>query len=81
VRLKIYRIGAEAVPGAAEVLAEAFDGYAWTSWTVAADRHRQRLRLRLRGLFRLTVGEVGVPYGETWAELPQQAIGRRPAHR
>ncbi|GAB2464476.1 GNAT family N-acetyltransferase [Streptosporangium sandarakinum] len=57
------RIGPGETAEAAAVLARAFDGYAWTSWTVAADRHRERLA----GLFRLTVEEVGLPYGEAWA--------------
>ncbi len=54
---------AAAVREAAQVLAEAFDGYAWTAWTVAADRHRERLA----GLFHLTLTEVGVPHGDVWS--------------
>lgn len=46
----------------AGVLAEAFDGYAWTSWIVPGRGRRERLR----GLFGLTVSEVGLPYGEVW---------------
>ncbi|MER7503590.1 GNAT family N-acetyltransferase [Nonomuraea pusilla] len=57
------RIGRDAVAEAAEVLAQAFDGYAWTSWTVAGDQHRRRLT----GLFQLTIEEVGLPYGDVWA--------------
>ncbi|KXK59367.1 GCN5 family acetyltransferase [Micromonospora rosaria] len=61
----IRRIGPELVTGVAEVLAEAFDGYPWTDWTVAADRHRERLT----SMFALTVATVGVPYGQSWAAV------------
>ncbi|MEV0393063.1 GNAT family N-acetyltransferase [Polymorphospora rubra] len=60
---RVRRVGPEAVAEVAAVLAEAFDGYPFTAWTVAADRHPDRLT----GLFRLTVERVGVPYGEVWA--------------
>ncbi|GAA3162825.1 GNAT family N-acetyltransferase [Planomonospora alba] len=56
-------IGSEEVDEAAEVLALAFEGYPWTAWTVARDGHRRRLA----GLFRMTVEEVGLPYGDVWA--------------
>ncbi|GAA1178355.1 GNAT family N-acetyltransferase [Ornithinimicrobium humiphilum] len=55
----------------AEVLAEAFSAYAWTSWIVPADRRADRLR----ALFELTVGEVGLPYGEVWvARGPEDTV-------
>ncbi|MCI2238555.1 GNAT family N-acetyltransferase [Kineococcus sp. TRM81007] len=54
---------AAAAREAAQVLAEAFDGYAWTTWTVAADRHRERLTAS----FHLTLAEVGLPHGEVWS--------------
>lgn len=59
----VRRIGSDEVAEAAEVLAEAFTGYPWMTWTVAADRHRERLA----GLFRITLAEVGLPYGDVWA--------------
>jgi len=43
-------------------LASAFDGYPWTTWTVAADEHMRRLR----GLYRLYAQADGLPYGEIW---------------
>ncbi|MDM4719083.1 GNAT family N-acetyltransferase [Micromonospora sp. WMMA1363] len=63
--MEVRRIGPELADAAAGVLAEAFDGYPWTAWTVAADRHRERLA----GLFAATVTTVGVPYGDVWAAL------------
>lgn len=63
--MEVRRIGPELVEAAAEVLAEAFDGYAWTAWTVRADRHRERLA----NLFAETVAAVGLPYGDVWAAL------------
>jgi GNAT superfamily N-acetyltransferase len=65
VRVQVRRIGPELVEAAADVLADAFEGYAWTTWTVAADRHRERLA----ALFTLTIGTVGLPYGDVWAAL------------
>ena len=58
------------VEDAVSALADAFDGYAWTSWTVPAHDHAQRLR----GLFRVTISEVGLPFGEVW-------VSRCPATR
>ena len=43
-------------------LAAAFEGYPWTTWTVAADEHLRRLR----GLYRLYAQAEGLPYGEIW---------------
>ncbi len=63
--MEVRRIGSELVEAAAEVLAEAFDGYSWTAWTVRADRHRERLA----NLFAETVAAVGLPYGDVWAAL------------
>jgi GNAT superfamily N-acetyltransferase len=62
-QVEIRRLGPEGVPAAARVLAAAFEGYPWTAWTVAADRHRERLR----AMFELTLARVGVPHGEVWA--------------
>lgn len=50
------------VPAVSEMLARAFDGYAWTRWTVAADAHRTRLR----DIYRLFAEAVGVPTGTLW---------------
>jgi ribosomal protein S18 acetylase RimI-like enzyme len=50
------------IEGAVSALADAFDGYPWTTWTVPAQDHAQRLR----SLFRVTITEIGLPYGEVW---------------
>ncbi|WP_020113554.1 hypothetical protein [Salinispora oceanensis] len=63
--MEVRRIGPELVEAAAGVLAEAFDGYSWTAWTVGADRHRERLA----HLFAMTLTTVGLPYGDVWAAL------------
>lgn len=63
--VEVRRIGPELVEAAAGVLAEAFDGYSWTAWTVGADRHRERLA----NLFAATLTTVGLPYGDVWAAL------------
>jgi GNAT superfamily N-acetyltransferase len=47
---------------AADVLAEAFTGYVWDQWTVAADRHVERLTAIQAAL----VGDLVIPYGELW---------------
>ncbi|SCL43957.1 Acetyltransferase (GNAT) family protein [Micromonospora citrea] len=62
---EVRRIGPESTVGAADVLADAFDGYPWTAWTVAADRHRERLAAMFAG----TVEAVGLPYGDVWAAV------------
>jgi ribosomal protein S18 acetylase RimI-like enzyme len=46
----------------AAVLADAFINYMFTDWIVPADNREGRLR----GLFSLTVGRVGIPYGDTF---------------
>ncbi|MFI7026924.1 GNAT family N-acetyltransferase [Micromonospora sp. NPDC049900] len=63
--MEVRRLAADEVVEAAQTLADAFDGYPWTAWTVAADRHRERLT----GLFALTVEAVGLPYGDVWAAV------------
>ncbi len=63
--IEVRRLAADEVTGAARTLADAFDGYPWTAWTVAADRHRERLT----ALFALTVEAVGLPYGDVWAAV------------
>ncbi|MFG3420413.1 GNAT family N-acetyltransferase [Micromonospora sp. NPDC048063] len=62
---EVRRIGPESTAGAAAVLADAFDGYPWMAWTVAADRHRERLEAMFAG----TVDAVGLPYGDAWAAV------------
>ncbi|SCL15136.1 GNAT family N-acetyltransferase [Micromonospora inyonensis] len=62
---EVRRIGPELTAEAAAVLADAFDDYPWTAWTVAADRHRERLE----AMFAQTVDAVGLPYGDVWAAL------------
>jgi ribosomal protein S18 acetylase RimI-like enzyme len=46
----------------ATALADAFTNYPFTDWMVPADNREGRLR----GLFSLTVGRVGIPYGDTF---------------
>lgn len=50
------------VDEAADVLAEAFTGYAWATWTVAADDHTARLRAQ----YDLFLRHVLEPYGSWW---------------
>ncbi|MBQ1075814.1 GNAT family N-acetyltransferase [Micromonospora sp. C31] len=64
-QFEVRRIGPGSTAGAAAVLADAFDGYPWTTWTVAADRHRERLAAMFAG----TVAAVGLPYGDVWAAV------------
>ncbi|NEM05592.1 GNAT family N-acetyltransferase [Geodermatophilus normandii] len=47
------------VPAAADVLADAFTDYPWTTWAVDAGGHGERLR----ALHRLYLSAVAVPYG------------------
>ncbi|GGK63250.1 GNAT family N-acetyltransferase [Ornithinimicrobium pekingense] len=49
-------------PALVEVLAESFQGYAWTSWIVPAEQHEERLG----ALFALTVSDVALPHGDVW---------------
>ncbi|MFV2114496.1 GNAT family N-acetyltransferase [Micromonospora sp. LOL_025] len=64
-QFEVRRIGPESTAEAADVLADAFDGYPWMAWTVAADRHRERLTAMFAG----TVAAVGLPYGDVWAAV------------
>ncbi|MFC7723621.1 GNAT family N-acetyltransferase [Nocardioides sp. GCM10028917] len=57
----------------ATALADAFLNYPFTDWMVPADNRVGRLR----GLFSLTVGRVGIPYGDTFvARCAAQGRGR-----
>jgi GNAT superfamily N-acetyltransferase len=67
--------------GVVSALADAFDGYPWTTWTVPEHDHARRLR----GLFRATVSEIGLPFGEVWVsrcaatdEVAGAAVALRP---
>ncbi len=46
----------------ADVLADAFEHYAWELWTVAADNHRERIRALQHDALRL----LGLALGEVW---------------
>jgi GNAT superfamily N-acetyltransferase len=48
-----------------EVLADAFEHYAWTRWTVDERDHRSRIR----ALQALALTELAMPYGEVWVAL------------
>lgn len=60
------RLPVEELPGilsqAANLLADAFEDYPWTRWTVDPDNRRARLR----ALYRLTLEDLVVPYGRLW---------------
>ncbi|MBD8043489.1 GNAT family N-acetyltransferase [Arthrobacter sp. Sa2BUA2] len=48
----------------AATLAEAFENYPWTCWTVDSERHEARLA----AIQRLYLEHVGLPYGEVWTD-------------
>ncbi|HLU35595.1 MAG TPA: GNAT family N-acetyltransferase [Thermomicrobiales bacterium] len=50
------------VPRLASTLTDAFEHYAFTRHTIAADNHRSRLQ-RFNELF---LGEIGIPHGKVW---------------
>ncbi len=63
VRRAVVRRAVEAdLDAAASVLADAFDDYPWTRWTVDADDHRNRVE----GLQRLALETFGLSFGEVW---------------
>ncbi len=47
----------------ADVLADAFRGYAWTDWIVPPQRRPERLRT----LHLLNLGQLALPYGAAWS--------------
>src|ERR1022692_4504226 len=49
-------------PAVAAMLAEAFEVYPWTRWTVDAAGHPARLE----ALQRLAIERLAMPYGEVW---------------
>jgi len=50
------------VVAVADALADAFTGYVWDEWTVAADRHAERLTALQAAFLR----DLVVPFGELW---------------
>jgi len=50
---------------AAQVLADAFQDYPWTRWTVAEQRHTDRIE----ALQQLALAELVLPHGEAWVGL------------
>ena len=58
------------INAAASVLANAFHGYPFLLWTVAADRHVERIA----GLQRLALERLTIPYGECWLALDGETI-------
>jgi len=60
--MEVRRAGASEVSAVATMLADAFAGYVWDVWTVAADRHHERVAA-VQALF---LERVVVPYGELW---------------
>jgi GNAT superfamily N-acetyltransferase len=74
----IRRAGDPDLEALSETLALAFADYPWTSWTVAADRHVERLR----GLYRLYAQADGLPFGEIWVtdHCESVAIWMPPGH-
>lgn len=75
--VSIRRAVAENVPAIGHALADAFVGYPWTQWTVAADHHGQRVAA-LQSLF---AGEIALPYGEVWIAEETVAVKGRGAAR
>jgi len=61
-RHRVQLAEAADIDGVAAALVGAFDGYAWTSWTVPPRDHTRRLH----GLFHVTVSEIGLPHGNVW---------------
>lgn len=62
VRYRVRAAESSDVDSAAAVLAAAFIGYPWTSWTVDPRDHGTRLR----ELYRMVLGELVLPYGASW---------------
>jgi GNAT superfamily N-acetyltransferase len=67
--LQIRAAATADVEAAAGVLADAFAQYAWTRWTVDADRHAARLRR----LYEVYLARVALPHGEV--DLGETAEG------
>lgn len=63
--LEVRRARANDITLAAQVLADAFQDAPWTRWTVAEDRHTDRIE----ALQQLALAELVIPYGECWLGL------------
>lgn len=50
---------------ASQVLADAFQDYPWTRWTVEAERHTDRIEV----LQQLALAEYVMPHGEAWVGI------------
>jgi ribosomal protein S18 acetylase RimI-like enzyme len=58
------------LPQLADVLADAFEDYAWTNWTVPAqDRHQ-----KIRSLQLLYLTHAGLPHGMVWTVPDRTAV-------
>ncbi len=58
------------LPRLADVLADAFDDYAWTNWTVPAQDRRRRIRT----LQLLYLEHAGLPHGMVWTVPDHTAV-------
>jgi GNAT superfamily N-acetyltransferase len=65
VTITVRRGDATDIDAAAAVLADAFRDYPMLNWTVAADRHVERIT----GLQHLALKWLTIPYGECWLAL------------
>lgn len=63
--LEVRRGRMNDVPIASQVLADAFQDYPWTRWTVAAERHTDRIE----SLQQLALAELVIPHGEAWVAI------------
>lgn len=57
------------LPQLADVLTQAFHGYAWTQWTVPMERHQERVR----ELQQLYLEHVAHPHGMVWTVKDRSA--------
>jgi len=60
--LEVRRGRANDITLAAQVLADAFQDFPWMRWTVAEDRHTDRIE----SLQQLALAELVIPHGEAW---------------
>ena len=58
------------IPDAAETLSLAFSDYAWTNWTVAPDRHVDRIR----DIQRVCLEHIALPHGLVYVEDTVAAV-------
>jgi ribosomal protein S18 acetylase RimI-like enzyme len=65
-----HRATAAELPQLADVLADAFNDYAWTNWTVPGqDRHQ-----KIRTLQLLYLRHAGLPHGMVWTVTDHTAV-------